>query len=420
MNCPKCNHPVSEGSVFCESCGARLVEDTATQAVQNATPAPQAPAPKKGLSKNALIGIIAAAAVVVVGIIAAVFFLNRTTEINLSKYVKINYEGYDTLGKAELEFDEDAMFDEYKSKLDTLDAYSLVTRNLDYKLDKDEELSNGDKVKVVFKFNNDAVKKLGIKFTSENKEYTVSGLKEVKEVDPFADIKLDVTGVSPRLSVKVINNSEDEVVKDIYFSANDSYGLKKGDTVTVSFSNDDDYYLEHYGYKFTSTSKDFKLDKVNEYVSKFADISEKAMEKYKKQVKSVVKAYLVRNKSYYKSSDLNFEGCYFLHKKDDYNDGYGTQNKLYIVFSTTLSKKKGSYYKFKPTKAYFTSKLSDIIKNADGSMEVEYKSTWTEGSTSIKNGPYISGYTKVSDMKDDLVRGDKAEFNAEATGKLKK
>lgn len=92
MFCPFCGNEVKDGSVFCQKCGKRLVNEAANsvqikkEAVTSAeaavaetkanTAAPVSKAPKKKLSKNALIGIIAGAAALVLAIILIVVLVS--------------------------------------------------------------------------------------------------------------------------------------------------------------------------------------------------------------------------------------------------------------------------------------------------------------------------------------------------------
>lgn len=103
MFCPFCGNEVKDGSVFCQKCGKRLVneaansvqikkkaETSAEAAVAETkanTAAPVSKAPKKKLSKNALIGIIAGAAALVLAIILIVVLVS----VNRNKGGKSNF-----------------------------------------------------------------------------------------------------------------------------------------------------------------------------------------------------------------------------------------------------------------------------------------------------------------------------------------
>ncbi|MBP5633277.1 MAG: zinc-ribbon domain-containing protein [Clostridia bacterium] len=103
MFCPFCGNEVKDGSVFCQKCGKRLVNEAANSAqvkketetsaeaavaeTKANTAAPVSKAPKKKLSKNALIGIIAGAAALVLAIILIVVLVS----VNRNKDGKSNF-----------------------------------------------------------------------------------------------------------------------------------------------------------------------------------------------------------------------------------------------------------------------------------------------------------------------------------------
>lgn len=60
-----------------------------------------------------LIGIIGGAcALVAIIVVAAVLVVNHKTKINLNDYINIEYDGYDTYGRASIDFDSDKYFED--------------------------------------------------------------------------------------------------------------------------------------------------------------------------------------------------------------------------------------------------------------------------------------------------------------------
>ncbi len=496
MICSNCNREIEDGSRFCEFCGApqqggqpsgqpmneqapqqggqpsgqpvngqasqqggqpsgQPVNGQAQQAGQpmggqippvNGQP-PMPPKPPRQPMSSATKKMIAAVAAVgvVIGIILVVV-LNRKTTINLQDYVKVKFDGYDTVGTASIEFDDDAFYEDVKKsrkvkkemeKAGALDiedsedweelaeamqsamsAYSFAS-GLDWKLDKDEKLSNGDKVTVTFAFDNEKAAESGIKFLGEKAEFTVKGLKKVKEVDPMADITVEFSGTSPECSAEVVNNSTEEVLQDVYYQLSKSYDIAKGEKVTVSVDYDEDmeeYYLAQYGCKLTNTSKEFTCDKVDEYVSKIQDIDADAMAKIQKQASDVINAYFADAKDSFVAGKINFEGCYFLAAKD--LSTWGSKNILYVVYSSEVKgKKKGS---FKKTKVFLPVKFTDVLKYADGTVYVDLNVNSIEGYTDLYCGfNTLRGFTKKEIMLNDLVASEASEYTYEASDNLK-
>ena len=120
-----------------------------------------------------------------------------------------------------------------------------------------------------------------IEYVCESKEYTVEGLKETKKIDPFEGVTVEFSGTSPNVSAKVVNNSKDEVYENIYYDLSKSYDIKIGDTITVTVSNDPEYFVEAYGCVFTSTCLLYTSDAADEKRS--VDIGGRRILKKKKK-----------------------------------------------------------------------------------------------------------------------------------------
>lgn len=89
--------------------------------------------------------------------------------------------------------------------------------------------------------------------TEARKEYTVSGLTELSEIDPVAEIVLEYDGASPFLNVSA-SLKEGSVLEDnVYISVEDAYShkYKIGDNVKVSVSTYNS--LADAGYKLKGT-----------------------------------------------------------------------------------------------------------------------------------------------------------------------
>lgn len=477
MICPNCNKEIKDDSKFCIFCGTNVqaaqpkTEENSnrqaqfTQPVQNqqntepqqnntvpqannAVPQPNfqaqnytqqnmnyAPAmqPKKPKNKKMLIGIIGGAcALVAIIVVAAVLVVNHKTKINLNDYINIKYDGYDTYGRASIDFDSDKYFEDLQKASSSfkrvymsegannlLSYYYDMINSLDYSLDKNSELSNGDTVTVSFEFDNEAAAKFKIEYVGEPTEYTVEGLKEVKKIDPFDGIRVDFTGTSPNLSAEVVKTKTDDVYSNIYFDLSKSYGIKVGDTVTVTVSNNPEYFVEDYGYAFTATSKDYTCSDVDKYIDKAADISDDTMSAMKKQTEDVINAYFAGENKYIGVSDLKFEGTYFLYTKDENGWNWDGNNQIYIIYSgkvKSVEDKKA----FDETTVYFPVRFKDIMQYADGTQNVDLNNTSISGETNLEyHYRNVDGYTNKGDMYKELVESQKADYTEEITDGLK-
>lgn len=83
---------------------------------------------------------------------------------------------------------------------------------------------------------------------NETKSFTVSGLKELEEIDVFKDIKFNTKGGVPYLRITSVDKEGcEDAVKDVYFTVEtEKKYFQKGDTFKVKAST---YSLKRAGYK---------------------------------------------------------------------------------------------------------------------------------------------------------------------------
>lgn len=450
MICPNCNSVLIEGSRFCENCGAKIEEQVASAATQQTQDVPPAATqqvqntPKKKPLDKRIIGVAVAVLAIIVLVIVCV--KTHKHKINLSDYVTVEFSGYDTRGKADVTFDYDAFYKELeehakvskkdasklRKQLEDLDlgsiaeglsdisdsvSYMGACKNLDWELSKESELSNGDEVSLTFTYDNEAAKKYGIKFAADESEYRVEGLKEIEVIDAFADIVVTFSGVSPNVSASIENNSKNEAVKKQYFAIDNNGHFKKGDTVTVTIDSSDENLIEEYGCVFKETSKEYTCENVDEYITDGSALSEDVLASMKEQTKDVIDSYFATNNGEIKGSSIEYAGYYFLSKKDDSESSWGDTNIAYVVYSAKVKSKEK---KFKETTVYMPIKFTNIIKYADGTDFVDLNRTDIQGSTDLSFGWWstVKGYTKESDMKNELVTSQKSTYNAASFGEL--
>jgi len=224
---------------------------------------PQKP-PKKGLSKGALIGIIAGAVALIalVLVLVLVVFAPKEPEpitINLNDYVTVTFEGYNYAGTVkDVNFDQDRLLADYgeaiqytvaarKELRDTvrkIDAATFLEGNVLYKLypspkDYNFDLKNGDLLPI--EWHDEGTEKprwTNVTLEYSNFDVTVEGLMETALFDPFESLTVTFSGESGKGAVHVETPDDPSwFYMEVEYPREEN--LSNGDTVTVTVTQED-------------------------------------------------------------------------------------------------------------------------------------------------------------------------------------
>lgn len=193
-------------------------------------------------------------------------------QINLTDYFHSECTGNDTVGYAsnygvhlnQMIVDHPAAFglpEPYVEDSASEAVLNDLLQNINIdSLEKPFNYSNGDKVKIIW---NDQYKALNDKYNVEFvpgiSEFTVSGLTELKEFDPFDSIQVSFIEIEGKVLCNITGNATGtECVLD-----RDDFNM--GDTVKISIvsMNKNETIEEFYaynGFKPTCTEKEFKAE----------------------------------------------------------------------------------------------------------------------------------------------------------------
>ena len=363
--------------------------------------------------------------------------------IQLSDYTKVDFDGTDGDGKARAYLDvkelsirfakdmgidtslirdvennpEDADYGAiFKEGIENfgelMDIYSAIN-GIKLELDKDSGLKNGDTIHVSYKINEKKIDKVKTKVLGDTKTVTVSGLTEVKAVDPFEHLDVHVDGVSPKAYIYCDSDSKEKWMEYLSFTAEPAEGLKLGDTVKIKVNgyDDEDKFEEDYGVKLSRTEMDYKLDNVDAYVVENAALEQGAVDKMKSATEEYVEQYFEdsNRKKQIKAADIKYVGYYLLTSKN--TDTWDSYNKVYLVYSASVSsleKPKG----FKTKTVYFPVEYDDVKRLSDGSYEIDTAYRRILGSTDLQFGFWqmVDGYSSIDTMYDELVTADEADY----------
>ena len=349
MICTHCGKEIQNGITFCPYCGS-----TVNNAKENTKM-------KKHNPAKVLVPI-AAVAVVAAGGWA---FANRTPTIDVSKYMTLSADGYNTVGKLNISFDTEKLEKDYGKQIttrfkkqmknlkdDTFGLSSLTASLYDgYEADlfaetcatgsadKTKNLSNGDVVTYTWDDNSDeAEEAFGVKVKYTDITYTVSGLASVNTFDAFDGVDVEFSGISPDGRATVNSLPTAAEAQGLYYTLDENSGLSNGDTVTLTVhSHRDDFSdcIDKYGALPQATEKTFTVAGLNEYVTSADTLSDSVLVSLQNQAEDVFKSYAAQRFSNGQTfKGMTYLGNYILTPKN--KDSWGDKDRIVLAYQVTV------------------------------------------------------------------------------------
>lgn len=349
MICTHCGKEIQNGITFCPYCGSAVNNAKENTKMKKHNPAK-------------VLAPIAAVAVVAAGGWA---FANRTPTIDVSKYMTLSADGYNTVGKLNISFDTEKLEKDYGKQIATRfkkqmknlkdDTYGLssLTASLydGYEADlfaetcatgsadKTKGLSNGDVVTYTWDDNSDeAEEAFGVKVKYTDITYTVSGLASVNTFDAFDGVDVEFSGISPDGRATVNSLPTAAEAQGLYYTLDENSGLSNGDTVTLTVhSNRDDFSdcIDKYGAMPQATEKTFTVEGLNEYVTSADTLSDSVLVSLQNQAEDVFKSYAAQRFSNGQTfKGMTYLGNYILTPKN--KDSWGDKDRIVLAYQVTV------------------------------------------------------------------------------------
>lgn len=349
MICTHCGKEIQNGITFCPYCGSAVNNAKENTKMKKHNPAK-------------VLAPIAAVAVVAAGGWA---FANRTPTIDVSKYMTLSADGYNTVGKLNISFDTEKLEKDYGKQITTRfkkqmknlkdDTYGLssLTASLydGYEADlfaetcatgsadKTKNLSNGDVVTYTWDDNSDeAEEAFGVKVKYSDITYTVSGLASVNTFDAFDGVDVEFSGISPDGRATVNSLPTAAEAQGLYYTLDENSGLSNGDTVTLTVhSNRDDFSdcIDKYGAMPQATEKTFTVEGLNEYVTSADTLSDSVLVSLQNQAEDVFKSYAAQRFSNGQTfKGMTYLGNYILTPKN--KDSWGDKDRIVLAYQVTV------------------------------------------------------------------------------------
>ncbi len=349
MICTHCGKEIQNGITFCPYCGSAVNNAKENTKMKKHNPAK-------------VLAPIAAVAVVAAGGWA---FANRTPTIDVSKYMTLSADGYNTVGKLNISFDTEKLEKDYGKQIttrfkkqmknlkdDTFGLSSLTASLYDgYEADlfaetcatgsadKTKGLSNGDVVTYTWDDNSDeAEEAFGVKVKYTDITYTVSGLASVNTFDAFDGVDVEFSGISPDGRATVNSLPTAAEAQGLYYTLDENSGLSNGDTVTLTVhSNRDDFSdcIDKYGAMPQATEKTFTVEGLNEYVTSADTLSDSVLVSLQNQAEDVFKSYAAQRFSNGQTfKGMTYLGNYILTPKN--KDSWGDKDRIVLAYQVTV------------------------------------------------------------------------------------
>jgi hypothetical protein len=209
----------------------------------------------------------------------------------LADYFEIGYDGYNTMGTVRITRNDELLFDDVDiirlaqkeglitNKAVANDEYLRFAAGITAMVEPNENLKNGDRFTVSYLYDKELAKLLRINVDASEAEYTVEGLTDATALtadDLFEDIEVKFSGISPNVTMEVVNNSSNPLISTLVFQPEEYKEFySAGETVRLRCYFNDKERLNDYYYISSPAEecfKDYTVEGTDEYVTALEQI----------------------------------------------------------------------------------------------------------------------------------------------------
>ena len=377
-------------------------------------------------------GIIGACVALVL-VLLIVIALHKPT-VNLNDYLKVTYGGYDGGGVAYTEIDWNSMKEDFENKISYkrgmaqtggMTPIDIIMEYTNANIEgKNEKLSNGDKVSYTWKVDKDAIAKLikcKIKYSDGSKK--VSGLKEMELFDPFKNLKVTFSGVEPNGEADIEYNGD--MLSEYDFTCDKTSGLKNGDKIKISLTEDAGYYVDQYNKAPSVLEKEYKVKNLGKYLSKIKEVDTDGMNSARAKAQKSISDMVDYWSEDVTLDKVSYAGDYLQVAKD--SDDY-TKNYYGVIYQINAHIQPDGGQR-KDVVSYYSMKFENVIVGGDGKCEIdldEYDVPYDDFSVEVTSGDLSSGsysfdgYQTLEELKKNYVDevADEIDCEWDVSGKL--
>ncbi len=212
------------------------------------------------------------------GVGVGIWFFTSSTIYSLAAVTRISLVGYDSKGYVKAEIDDSSLTEEEQALKEVLD-----TVEIDFS--KEDNLSNGEKVEILYSYDKALAEQLGVKISDAKTTFTVESLPQAEVItyeQLFADVEVQLEGTSPALTAQVVNNSEHPYIRTMEFSIRNPKELyQKGDVIVVDAVFDEQEAID-YRYKvdtgMNGYSKEYPIENIDSYLMDYEKITDEMLD----------------------------------------------------------------------------------------------------------------------------------------------
>ena len=276
---------------------------------------------------------------------------NRT--VNISDYIKVTYSGLQSRGKPIFEVDTNKLYLQLAGEENNavvLTKLKSVIDSITVQTDS-TNLSNGDSVAITVSYDKVLAKKVDCDLYRLKYSAKVNGLGDGKTIDIFENIEVIVAGISPEAYANLSNKWTEDDLKNISFTIQKPSNISKGDVVIVTCNASEDEMTQR-GYILESYTKEYKVDKVNCYLSEASQIDMQLLKTIKLEAIDTIKTETesLKFRMFYKATNdssylfqynnefvnsTEFVKAVYLSKKEKAE--VNTNNYIYMLFKSSIS-----------------------------------------------------------------------------------
>lgn len=380
-----------------------------------------------------ILGICLAGAAAAIAIPVA---LSQTKSVKLSDFVSLTYDGISGYAKPMTVVDTEGLYkalagdekntgrlETYKSFADSVSA--SVTG---------ENVSNGDALEINVTFDEELRKNTGYKVKDEIYSVTAEGIDPGKSVNLFENASIDITGISPDATLKVGNDSSDEYLKTLTYSA-DKTTVANGDQVAIKCDVTDEELAAH-GFTTTSLSAVYDVKGLSEYIG-YGDLTKAMADRISEEDKKLIETetaddtyrmiYKLTNNAEYlsvpnteKAENIEQTGLYFIKRKPETGKQGNPENCIIAVYKAVIKvqdREETGYFAFTYPDSYVTSDGKVEIKNdslVDTLQMSTNEKTLTDENVLSRNGGYDVVRIDIAALSDDSGNEDSKTENADS------